>query len=450
LKKPVSYIAPPIHSPLLLSIGIRDRETLGWIQAKAPLFLSIAMQPIIVAKALERSEQTARANRVGRDPRGPWDYGPAIRQEPAYDHTGRLLRGPDVELGEQGDVANPNQVVRRARRVDPLTTLKASGAIRENEFDAAELLRDDMELALTALPGGSMPVARTPPWGRTGVTQIQSEAMARVRAALAAVENPSDRVVLLWAVAGGSISGLAMLHQKHHQAISASLRAALGCLVDHYGLRYPGDPAMSQTTTKKPRAGPESSTRPPEMITAKVLELRPNPRNPNKHPETQIESLMASLRRDGQTRPLLARKSNSMLIAGHGVHTAMRRLGWVECQVMLWDCDERTAHRYMLADDKLSSLSELDPARTRDLLKEIGEGDLLSTGFSQEEMAKLFEGADAGDLEVYEIETAAVTDHCWIAARGPLHLQADIIQRMRAALAEYPSVTIEAGTIEDQ
>jgi hypothetical protein len=449
--------ALPIHSPLLLSIGIRDRETLGWIQTKAPFFLSMAMQPIIDAKRLQHAEQFARVSRVGRDHLGvvdTADYGHSIRQMAAYDHTGALLRGPHVELEErQGDIANPNHVVRRARRVDPLFTLKTNGTVRENEFEAAERLRDDMEMALTTLPGGTVPSARTPPWNRSGFTEGQSQAMARVRGAIEAV-SPIDRMALLWTVAGGSIGGLATLNQLHHQTVTSRLHAALGRLVDHYGLRYPGDPPMSENTTKrKPKTASvagAAAVRPSELVTAKVIELRPNPRNPNKHPETQIESLMASLRRDGQTRPLLARKANSMLIAGHGVHTAMRRLGWVECQVMMWDCDEKTAHRVMLADEKLSSLSELDPARTRDLLKEIGEGDLLATGFSQEEMAKLFEGADSGDLEVYEIETAAVTDHCWIAARGPLHLQADIIQRMRHALAEFPSVTIEAGTIEDQ
>ena len=52
-----------------------------------------------------------------------------------------------------------------------------------------------------------------------------------------------------------------------------------------------------------------------------------NPRNPNKHPEEQINRLMAALRKDGQTKPVLVRKANNMLIAGHGVTMAMRRLG---------------------------------------------------------------------------------------------------------------------------
>ena len=67
----------------------------------------------------------------------------------------------------------------------------------------------------------------------------------------------------------------------------------------------------------------------PQVELVAIGELRPNPKNPNKHSEDQINRLMASLRLDRQTRPLLARKANRMLIAGHGVHTAARRLGWI-------------------------------------------------------------------------------------------------------------------------
>ena len=186
-----------------------------------------------------------------------------------------------------------------------------------------------------------------------------------------------------------------------------------------------------------------------QQTTAPIGELRPNPRNPRKHPEEQINRLMASLRRDGQTRPLLARKANHMLIAGHGVHTAARRLGWTEINVVLWDVDQATADRVMLADDRLQDLSELDNRRVAELMAEIGEGDWLATGYSVEEANKLLEGFEDGELEVYEVETQTVTDHFWVSVRGPLGKQAAVLQRMKDLLAEYPGVKIEIGTVED-
>ncbi len=185
------------------------------------------------------------------------------------------------------------------------------------------------------------------------------------------------------------------------------------------------------------------------MVTLPIGELRPNPRNPRKHPESQIERLMASLRRDGQTRPVLARRANKMLIAGHGVHTAARRLGWEELNVVLWDVDQATADRVMLADDRLQDLSELDNRRVAELMAEIGEGDWLATGYSVEEANKLLEGFTESDLEVFEIETSTVNDNFWIAVRGPLSTQPAALARMKQLLGEFPGVTIEVGTVED-
>jgi ParB-like nuclease domain len=180
-----------------------------------------------------------------------------------------------------------------------------------------------------------------------------------------------------------------------------------------------------------------------------VGDLRPNPRNPNKHSEDQINRLMASLRRDGQTRPVLARKANRMLIGGHGVHTSVRRLQWPEIAVLFLDVDQQTADRIMLADDRLAALSELDDRRVADLMKEIGEGDWLATGYSVEEANKLLSSSEIADIEVYEIETSTVTDDFWVAVRGPLAMQAEVLEKMKLLLGEFPSVKIEIGTVED-
>lgn len=187
-----------------------------------------------------------------------------------------------------------------------------------------------------------------------------------------------------------------------------------------------------------------------ETVFIKVEDLRPNPRNPNKHPETQIQMLMASLQRDGQTKPILVRKANNMIIAGHGVQTAARRLGWSEMQVILWDVDQATAERVMLADQRLGTLSEMDKGRVAGLMLEIGAGDWMSTGYTQEEGAKLLEAVHEADLEVFEIETSTVTDNYWIAIRGPLPDQAAVLLRTKEMLKDFPTAWIDVGTVEDQ
>lgn len=188
---------------------------------------------------------------------------------------------------------------------------------------------------------------------------------------------------------------------------------------------------------------------PPKIDRLTVDELRPNPRNANKHPEEQILRLMAALRSVGQTRPVLARLANNMLIAGHGVHTAARRLQWNGIDVIRLDVDQATADRIMLSDDRLGTLSELDQRRTADLLRDISEGDWLATGYSVEEAARIFDSKEVAELPVEEIETSTVTDDFWVSVRGPLPMQAAILQRMKTLLGEYPDVRINVDTVED-
>lgn len=173
-----------------------------------------------------------------------------------------------------------------------------------------------------------------------------------------------------------------------------------------------------------------------------------NPRNPRKHPEAQLERLMASLRRDGQTKPLLARRANRMLIAGHGIHEAATRLGMAELLVRFLDVEQETADRIMLGDNRLSDLSRHDDTLLAELVREIEEADLLATGFSAEEAHKLFAKSGDAELEVREIATGTVEDVFWISVKGPLAQQAEVLQRLKQLLAEYPRLDIQLGMIE--
>ena len=184
----------------------------------------------------------------------------------------------------------------------------------------------------------------------------------------------------------------------------------------------------------------------PELVNLAIELLVPNPRNARTHDDAQIGRLMASLERDGQTKPVLARRSNHMLIAGHGITDAATRLGWTHLAVLLWDVDQATADRVMLADNRLAELSGTDKARMAQLLGEVDQADYLATGFSEDEVAKLM-GAVDEVLEVVTIETTEVRDDFWVTCRGPLAKQAEVLDRIKVLLREYPEVAIELGTV---
>lgn len=194
------------------------------------------------------------------------------------------------------------------------------------------------------------------------------------------------------------------------------------------------------------RAGRSTTTRATLIEEdAPIESLIDNPRNPNIHPDDQIERLMASLRARGQNRAILARRENRMLIAGHGVRIAARRLGWTDIRVAFWDVDQATADRAMLADNRLAELSVPDTDRVSELLREIPEMDWLSVGFNGNEAEKILEDLKDHEVRVFEIDTSQVFDTFWMTVKGPLERQALVFQRMRTLLAEYPDVSITDG-----
>jgi hypothetical protein len=186
-----------------------------------------------------------------------------------------------------------------------------------------------------------------------------------------------------------------------------------------------------------------------ETVDVAIAELLVNPRNPRKHSDEQITRLMASLRTDGQTKPLLARRENRMMIAGHGVLQAAQRLGWTSMSVVLLDVDQKTADRIMLGDNRFSDLSTSDDERVAELLREIDEMDWQATGFIPDEVKKALDALDTSDLVVREIQTGDLHDTFWISVRGPMAEQAQALKRMKVLMNDMPNVEITLGTTDD-
>jgi ParB-like chromosome segregation protein Spo0J len=180
--------------------------------------------------------------------------------------------------------------------------------------------------------------------------------------------------------------------------------------------------------------------------TVKTDSIIPNPRNNRIHPPDQLEMLKASIRRFGQPRPVLVRKHNKMLIAGHGIHRAMTELKQPEIEVVLWDIDQKTADEYLAADNRLAEHSHFDRERTRALLEDVPEDAYAALGFTAEDIEALFkETSDA--IMVREVESGDVSDRFWITVQGPLAQQAAALKRLQEVMAEFPDVEVDLGTI---
>lgn len=125
----------------------------------------------------------------------------------------------------------------------------------------------------------------------------------------------------------------------------------------------------------------------------KVSELIPYEGNAKKHPEKQINELMAMIKKRGFTAPLLITDKNGV-IAGHGRLIAAKRLGHEEVPVIVaegWTDEEVRA--YVLWDNKISEGGEWD---REVLLKELialdeVDFDLSMTGFDDVDVDGLME-----------------------------------------------------------
>lgn len=132
--------------------------------------------------------------------------------------------------------------------------------------------------------------------------------------------------------------------------------------------------------------------------TIRIDQLSADPANLRTHSEAQIEKLMASLRRWGQTLPLLADQNNVVRI-GNARLDAMRRLGWTECKVVRLDLPPSEWVALAVADNRLHDLSEFnEPALTEVLAALRAEDvDMSAVGFSPDELAALLNEQNATD-----------------------------------------------------
>lgn len=200
---------------------------------------------------------------------------------------------------------------------------------------------------------------------------------------------------------------------------------------------------------KAPKAPPELSRERFETVFIAPDQLVANPRNPRVHPASQISMLAESLRRFGQTYPVIARRANKMIIAGHGVREAALEAGLDRIEVRLWDVDQKTADGYLLADNRLGDLSNDDEAAVKALLAEFEDDWLPALGFDLDGKPD-DDDADLGaDLEIREIDTSPVADTFYVTVRGPLELQSKALDAFKALEREHPALEVLLGTSAD-
>jgi site-specific DNA-methyltransferase (adenine-specific) len=124
--------------------------------------------------------------------------------------------------------------------------------------------------------------------------------------------------------------------------------------------------------------------------------LRPWGNNPRDN-DGAVAGVAASIKRFGFGAPILARRANHEIIAGHTRWKAAQRLGLDRVPVRFLDLDPVDAHLLALADNRLGEEAPWDDAMLAAVLADLKahEADLAATGFSDGELAKLLSDAAA-------------------------------------------------------
>jgi site-specific DNA-methyltransferase (adenine-specific) len=111
--------------------------------------------------------------------------------------------------------------------------------------------------------------------------------------------------------------------------------------------------------------------------------------------DAAVDKVAASIQAFGFGAPIVARRENSEVIAGHTRLKAAAKLGLAKVPVRFLDITAEQAHQLALADNKLGEIASWDKRSLEELLAESPEWDLELLGWKR------------GELNVFPIESVS-------------------------------------------
>ena len=123
-----------------------------------------------------------------------------------------------------------------------------------------------------------------------------------------------------------------------------------------------------------------------------IMKVIPNPKNPNTHPERQIEILSQIIKAQGWRKPITVSKRSGFVVSGHGRLKAALLLGAEKVPVDYQHyANEAEEYADLVADNRIAELSEIDEDLLIDVLNEINDTDIdtILTGYEYHEIDDL-------------------------------------------------------------
>lgn len=148
-----------------------------------------------------------------------------------------------------------------------------------------------------------------------------------------------------------------------------------------------------------------------EIENIEIAVLRPDPANPRRIAENELEALTRSIQEFGLVDPILARLDDGTVIGGHQRLVAARKLGLETVPVIFLDLPPEQARVLALALNKISGDWDQELlARLLAELEEVPEVDLTISGFDEGEISRLVKSLDAREkrerVETFDLDAA--------------------------------------------
>lgn len=186
---------------------------------------------------------------------------------------------------------------------------------------------------------------------------------------------------------------------------------------------------MPRTTVTKAVPPPKSKKKPalksvpppveePAAEWVDVDELVPWSKNPKPHED--VSHIVASMLKFGFGDPVVARKANRELMAGHGRVKAAKLLvakghkQFRRVPVRFMDLNARDAHLYALAANRLAEKSPWDTPTLHEVLSEYSLPEAELAGWDEDDLSKMAKALDSaggsGDGDAGDQSSKAQTD----------------------------------------
>lgn len=152
-----------------------------------------------------------------------------------------------------------------------------------------------------------------------------------------------------------------------------------------------------------------------------IGDVKPNPRNPNRHPTAQVKLLAKIIAHHGWRNPITVSKRSGLVVRGHGRLEAAKLLGLksvpVDFQDYATDADE-TAD--LVADNRIAELAEIDQGALAELLKCLETNlDLELAGFTAQSANLLLNADEMVESKLIKEKSDKLTLK-WATKRGQI------------------------------